>query len=203
MFWSSWMEVATEKEKEEEGRRIPCFFSSIVWSSAPLSIHTYASANKAPSGLHSLYGVFGGSSYKAGWENGATSWSVSFKGWTMGFGRLQFCDWNVVLKIQILVISLGRGWWGVKWGCWEVIWEVEVGWYYVSSSAPPFSLWLGLSWTYSPKKWLDFKFTKGSLTKRVLKLYLSSGISPMQTFYHNLWFCGTRLVNHESRSARL
>ena len=142
-------------------------------------------------------------SYKAEWENGATSWSVSFKGWTMGFGRLQFCDWNVVLKIQILVISLGRGWWGVKWGCWEVIWEVEVGWYYVSSSAPPFSLWLGLSWTYSPKKWLDFKFTKGSLTKRVLKLYLSSGISPMQTFYHNLWFCGTRLVNHESRSARL
>ena len=38
---------------------------------------------------------------------------------------------------------------------------------------------------------------------RSKKLCLSSGVSSMKTFHHNLLFCDDRLLNYESWSARL
>ena len=70
------------KQKEDGFREILLLLAPPLFDHLPRhSRYTYACANNAPSGLHTLYGVFGVSSYKAEWENGATSWSVKSKGW--------------------------------------------------------------------------------------------------------------------------
>ena len=69
------------KQKEDGFREILLLLAQPLFDHLPHSRYTYACANNAPSGLHTLYGVFGVSSYKAEWENGATSWSVKSKGW--------------------------------------------------------------------------------------------------------------------------
>ena len=91
------------EKKEAQGRRwIPWFFSSLFDHLRARATH--ACSNNAR-GLHTLYGGFGASVYKAERENGATSWSVRSRGW--GWAALHIVKDACEGKIWLIIIYRG------------------------------------------------------------------------------------------------